>query len=195
MRVIPVITHLSQLISRPHSDLSGVSADQHHAQVHGPSDHTDRLAEFFLPCNACSSSVAIDHTTLAVDFYPLPAGADNYVRGVFQIPDDFSSYTHLKPLLIGGGEAANLVIRWDCYVSAVGLDAESNYDAGVDTTIADATSRFFATPDMSNPFAGVGMASRRILHFAFYRVGTSVSDTVVGDLRFCGMVLRYLAIQ
>ena len=195
MKVIPVITHLSQLISRPHTDLTGVTSDQHHAQTHGPADHTDRLAECLLPAGACSSTVALDTTTLAIDYYPLPAGADNHVRGLFQIPDDFSAYTFLKPLIIGNGETADYVLRWDCYVSAVGLDAESNYDAGVDSVIVDPAARYFATPDMSNPYAAVGLASRRYLHFAFYRMGTNLLDTVTGDLRFAGMLFRYMAIQ
>lgn len=194
MKITHVISNLTQLVTKNHSDLDAITANDHHSQVHTYDVHTDITRSVFYPAPAGSGSVGVSSDNkYAVQSFP--NGSDETVTISFLVPEDYVSDLILKCVWYAN------VASGDAYFSTsfnAGGDAESiNTHNGSSMTHIFATSgankhnidTILSVADLSALSAG------DVFGVEFMREGSKVTDTLGVTVYLVGFVIQYTARQ
>lgn len=186
-----------------HGALTGVTADQHHAQSHGASDHTDRAREWFVP----ATEFMLDWNTpdlavrgsngaqLRIPGWAFDPTTGEGIAGTTRVPRDWD----------GGGITGYFVwaptntntgtVVWQCTVTV--LAAGEQIDG-----VSDGSYIAVGTPDgtaenlhitSGGSFDPGSAGANVVLRLNIFRLPADGSDTYTGDAWLFGMIFEYTA--
>jgi len=194
MWIVPIISTLSQLVSRQHSDLQGVSANQHHAQTHSVGDHTNVTRRSIAPILTTHSGGSVSVSGLC-PVYALPDGSTGYVYIAHLIPSDFIGGLSYEALFVCAPSSVVARMEFNFSLIKEGFDPTSDtvnvapYNQSLDgggllesKTISPAA--FSAVP-----------AKGDLLGIEIIRYGGHANDDINDVLHFVGMKISYEAEQ
>lgn len=193
-----------------HSGLTDVTANQHHAQAHSGTDHTDRITtrSIWLPVDGLSGFIDAAATALATtgsaspDLMTFATLADGATEGAYWklfIPKDWASggitaIIHYAPAATDAN--ATHTIRWQTRVAEF-VDGTTDY-AVAETSAqftGDAKARttrvYYKEQAVALGGGYTPSAAGVIGKVAVYRIGANAADTYVGNVRLIGLELQY----
>ena len=167
-----------------HAQLSTVTADQHHAQAHGESDHTNRTR--YLPL----SKISGDNLVSVNRYVEFANAATTNATFAAVLPADYVSGSVTLKYLYGSTVVSNdLRVLTAVYREADGI-AEGQIDTNTQTlTVSGTASVMTAVSEAvtTNPTAG------DYIKVLVRRVGGDAADTNTGVMLFLGPWLEYTA--
>ena len=186
-----------------HDVLTGVSPDDHHAQVHGAADHTDVSRFLWIPAGSITpDTAAVGLAGTAPDRMEHILFNDGSTQGAvvtFLVPQDWASgaigFTHY----FSGNNAfgAADTFRVETTVAEISV-SEDTTSAGT-TTAEDITpGTAYAANDLIGFVSSVTITPGdpvALIRFYFRRLGGHANDDYVGNLRWHGMLVGYTAVQ
>lgn len=186
-----------------HSALSGVTADQHHAQAHGAADHTNITRSFALFPTECT----LDGATLASigaspDQTRVVAYADAATQGAywtFEVPDDWDSGVISAGIFWAPGatDAVAHTVRWQ-FVAKMIDSASTVTNPGTTTTFTGNSGTRTVNVVVQESGSSTGVtpsAGSRLFRLEVRRIGADAADTYVGTVNLIGVLVTYTANQ
>tara|TARA_Y100000310_G_C20476056_1_gene712476 strand:- start:326 stop:910 length:585 start_codon:yes stop_codon:yes gene_type:complete len=180
---------------RRHDALASVTADQHHAQAHGASEHTDITREVWLPASATVIAGAEQENYAQWGGVNGGANADEpHVLFTMKVPDDFASFTKVEAVFIHEGSGD---IYWHITASyaASGQDRVTHTDTPAIAAQASGATRLIEVQEPANALALANLASGDYLGLDYTREGTNVADTLDQQMLLLGLLFTYVANQ
>lgn len=184
-----------------HANLSNVTANQHHNQAHGASDHTDRTRRLWLPAGTIGADAEwiaaagtpdfAQRNSLygAIAFDEASAEAILSLRTVM-IPNDYVSGLSIQLVWTNLGAGAGNVL-W-----RVGYSVATNLSAFPAFTTADLVIAAPAQNILSyNIFSALTptVSAGHLVNLSCGRIASDATDTLANDAGFLGYFLTYTA--
>lgn len=179
-----------------HDVLTGVSADDHHAQAHGASDHTNRDRYIYLPVEAFTTDDAVlIATNTSPDLQSEWRFADGVRQGIygsFLVPADCNLSDGIDLTVIyRTGTAASATVRWVVNFAEL-VEGDAFAEAGAQT-IADVAHASTTTIIYDALASITPSAVGTYVRLNIERAGAAAEDTDGGNIFLLGVRLDYTA--
>jgi len=194
MWIVPIISTLAQLVSRQHSDLQGVSANQHHAQSHSIGDHTNVTRYLSIPMLVYAGTGVWDLTP-GMPSVSLRDGNTESVYLVHQIPSDYVGDLTHKLVFFVSSANPDVRIGFEFRLLREGLDPASDI-----VTIAASTRTIVGNNLIEEMTMSPGVflftpTKGDYISLTVTRYGGHVDDTIGDNFYVMGWKMGYTAEQ
>lgn len=180
-----------------HTSLGSVGADDHHAQSHGASDHTDRTRNLWIPAQAFisrqgSPALAIVGASTAYQAWAFDQTTVEGILSEFVMPSDYTSGTLTVKLYWTNLGAGSGDVIWRIFIrntAATGNLDSGGFTSGSDTITAPAQNVLkISTSSVSfTPVAG------NVIQIIPDRNASNGSDNLGNDAGLVGVLIEYTA--
>lgn len=177
-----------------HGDLTGVTSDQHHNEVHGAAQHTDITREIFISATS-GHNTGVPAGYLYYGVVTLVDNVDDEVYITFKVPLDFISFTSAKLAWFSTPAAGNLYWRMASAYAASGEDYDNDTDAPAYGVTATGGNLIINEQEAANPLTLTNIAAGDYIGIEIHRDGDDVLDTLGADVYVLGILLTYTANQ
>jgi len=182
-----------------HTALTSVGANDHHAQSHGASDHTDRTRSIYVIPNdmtanrgAPAQAQGGGGTDDAIDWWAIPDAATGSVSFQIVVPADWVSGA-LSAVIIYSQSVVNNNFRCRLdYAYLASGDLTTEVSASTSFTLA-ASGTGSAVSYSSGQSLGTPDSTGELLRINFARIGADALDTNTGSMRLLAIRIDYTA--
>lgn len=185
---------LANLAEKAHSSLTGIGANDHHAENHGADKHTNVTRELFLPPYGYTDGTRKDLAAYSVVQF------DDAVNKLLffscKVPDDFVSFISVKLIWASSAISGDMLWRLGSNWAAAG----ENYTTGNNTPMpagvtSSAGAHILNVQEPAIPLTLSGVAKGDYLGLYVRRDGVNGLDTLDTVVWIFGLLFTYVAEQ